>query len=104
MGLIDACWPRRYDPAKIYQWFGRGGGADGSPTPRPAGVEVKLNIKPLHPVFAAEITGIDLRTLPSAELRRALDDAMDEYAVVVVRDQLLDDDQHLAFADRKSVV
>ena len=98
MGLIDACWPRRYDPAKIYQWFGRGGGADGSPTPRPAGVEVKLNIKPLHPVFAAEITGIDLRTPPPAELRRAIDDAMDEYAVVVVRDQLLDDDQHLAFA------
>ena len=59
---------------------------------------MKLNINRLHPVFAAEITGIDLRTPPPAELRRAMDDAMDEYAVVVVRDQLLDDDQHLAFA------
>lgn len=60
---------------------------------------MKLNINSrLHPVFAAEITGIDLRTPPPAELRRAMDDAMDEYAVVVVRDQLLDDEQHLAFA------
>lgn len=65
---------------------------------RPAGAAAKLNVNRLHPVFAAEITGIDLRTPPPEELRRAIDDAMDEYAVVVVRDQLLDDDQHLAFA------
>ena len=59
---------------------------------------MKLAIKPMHPVFAAEITGIDLRTPPPEDLRRAIDDAMDQYAVVVVRDQHLDDDQHLAFA------
>lgn len=59
---------------------------------------MKLNIKPLHPVFAAEITGLDLRIPPSPELVRAIDEAMNEFAVVVVRDQHFDDDQQLAFA------
>ena len=59
---------------------------------------MKLAIKPMHPVFAAEITGINLRTPLTDDLRVAIDAAMDQYAVVVVRDQHLDDDQHLAFA------
>jgi alpha-ketoglutarate-dependent 2,4-dichlorophenoxyacetate dioxygenase len=59
---------------------------------------MNFDIKPLHPLFAAEITGIDLRTPPSRQLANLIDTAMDRYAVVVVRDQRLDDDQQLAFA------
>lgn len=57
-----------------------------------------MKVTPLHPLFAAEITGIDLRVPPAPDLVAAIDDAMNEYAVCVVRDQALDDDQHLAFA------
>ena len=59
---------------------------------------MNLVVKPLHPVFAAEITGIDLHIPPAPELVAVIDDAMNEYAVVCVRDQVLDDDQQLAFA------
>ena len=59
---------------------------------------VKLDIRPLHPLFAAEITGLDLRTPPALALVNAIDSAMDQYAVCVLRDQHLDDDQQMAFA------
>lgn len=55
-------------------------------------------VKPLHPLFAAEICGIDLRTSPTPDLVALVDAAMDRYAVVTLRDQQLDDDQQLAFA------
>jgi alpha-ketoglutarate-dependent 2,4-dichlorophenoxyacetate dioxygenase len=57
-----------------------------------------LDIRPLHPVFAAEVYGVDLREAPEAGLVAQIDDAMNRYAVVVIRDQILDDDQQLAFA------
>lgn len=59
---------------------------------------MEFDIKPLHPVFSAEITGLDLRIAPSPELVAAIDAAMNQYAVVVVRDQQFDDDQQLEFA------
>jgi alpha-ketoglutarate-dependent 2,4-dichlorophenoxyacetate dioxygenase len=59
---------------------------------------MNLDIRPLHPVFAAEIYGVDLREAPDASLVAQIDEAMNRYAVVVVRDQILDDDQQLAFA------
>ncbi len=55
-------------------------------------------VKPLHPLFAAEITGIDLRTETTPDVVVSIDAAMDQYAVVVVRDQQFDDDEQLAFA------
>jgi len=57
-----------------------------------------IRITPLHPVFAAEMTGVDLRTPPDAALVRQIDDAMNRYAVLAVRDQRLDDHQQVAFA------
>jgi alpha-ketoglutarate-dependent 2,4-dichlorophenoxyacetate dioxygenase len=57
-----------------------------------------LDIRPLHPVFAAEVYGVDLRNAPDATLVAQIDEAMDRYAVVVLRDQRIDDDQQLAFA------
>jgi alpha-ketoglutarate-dependent 2,4-dichlorophenoxyacetate dioxygenase len=58
-----------------------------------------LDIRPLHPVFAAEVYGLDLRNAPGASLVAQIDEAMNRYAVVVVRDQRIDDDQQFAFAE-----
>ncbi|MEK9776449.1 MAG: TauD/TfdA family dioxygenase [Quisquiliibacterium sp.] len=57
-----------------------------------------LDIRPLHPLFCAEVLGLDLREAPTPELTGAIDEAMNRYAVVVIRDQRIDDDQQMAFA------
>jgi alpha-ketoglutarate-dependent 2,4-dichlorophenoxyacetate dioxygenase len=57
-----------------------------------------LDIRPLHPVFAAEVHGVDLRKPPGPDLVAQIDAAMDRYAVVVLRDLDIDDDQQFAFA------
>jgi alpha-ketoglutarate-dependent 2,4-dichlorophenoxyacetate dioxygenase len=59
---------------------------------------VALSLKPLHPLFAAEVTGVDLREPPTADLAMMIEHAMDEYAVLVLPGQALDDDQQFAFA------
>jgi len=57
-----------------------------------------LAVRPLHPLFAAEIGGVDVgRPLDAATLR-ALNDAIDRYAVLVFHDQDLDDERQMAFA------
>ena len=58
-----------------------------------------LALKPVNPSFAAEASGVDLRSLDDAAVR-AIDEAMDKYAVLVFRDQPLTDEEHLAFAQR----
>src|SRR5438477_180082 len=57
-----------------------------------------LQLKPLHPLFAAEASGIDIRRVPDAATIAAIDAAMDRYAVLAFRDQPLDQDQQVAFA------
>jgi alpha-ketoglutarate-dependent 2,4-dichlorophenoxyacetate dioxygenase len=57
-----------------------------------------LTIRPIHPLFAAELTGLDLRQPPGAERRRAVEEAMDRYAVSVLPGQTIDDEQQLRFA------
>jgi len=57
-----------------------------------------LETRPLHPLFAAEVLGVDLREPPTPGLVAQIDAAMDRYAVVVLRDQDIDDDQQLVFA------
>jgi len=59
---------------------------------------MQLEARPLHPLFAAEVEGIDLRDPPSPGLVAWIDSAMDRHAVLVLRDQRIDDDQQLAFA------
>lgn len=57
-----------------------------------------LTLRPLHPVFGAEASGIDL-TRPLAEAdRKAINAAMSEHAVVVFRGQPLTAQQQIAFA------
>lgn len=60
--------------------------------------DATMNIKPLHPIFAAELRGADLREPPSAELVKTVEDAVDRYAVLVIRGQDIDDDQHIRFS------
>ena len=58
-----------------------------------------MEIRPLHPLFAAELIGADLAQEPSAELVRTVEDAMAKYAVLVVRDQgHVGDQEHIRFS------
>lgn len=59
---------------------------------------MSLHLKPLHPLFAAEASGIDLTRPVDTATVRAIDDAMSQYAVVVFRGQPLTEDQQVAFA------
>ncbi|MCO6419329.1 TauD/TfdA family dioxygenase [Siccirubricoccus sp. KC 17139] len=58
-----------------------------------------LHLTPLHPLFVAEVRGIDLRTTPGPELCEEIHKAMDRYAVLVFRDQQIEDDQQMAFGE-----
>ena len=44
-----------------------------------------MQVTPLHPLFAAELSGADLTVAPSAELVATVEAAMDRYGVLVVR-------------------
>jgi len=57
-----------------------------------------LTLEPLHPLFAAEAGGVDLGRPLDAETIRAIDAAMDRYAVLVFRGQPLDQAQQVACA------
>ena len=57
-----------------------------------------LELKPLHPLFAAEASGIDLRQPLAPASVRAIERAMDQYAVLVFRGQPLTQEEQLAFA------
>ncbi|MCZ4313262.1 TauD/TfdA family dioxygenase [Comamonadaceae bacterium G21597-S1] len=57
-----------------------------------------LQLKPLHPLFAAEASGIDLTQAPTPEQRKAINAAMNQYAVLVWRNQPLSQAQQAAFA------
>ena len=59
---------------------------------------MSLNLHPLHPLFVAEASGIDLtKPLADADVR-AINAAMNQYAVLVWRDQPLTTEQQLRFA------
>jgi alpha-ketoglutarate-dependent 2,4-dichlorophenoxyacetate dioxygenase len=61
-------------------------------------MKFQFDIQPLHPVFAAEVTGIDLRKPASADLIEQIEAAMNQHAVLVLRDQQINDEEQLAFA------
>ncbi len=56
-----------------------------------------LAFQPLSPHFAAEAGGIDLRRPLNAALAAEIEEAMNKYAVLVWRDQPLDQDQQMEF-------
>src|SRR5688572_25586802 len=59
-----------------------------------------LEFRKLHPVFAAEVSPIDLRQAHDPAVLAAIRAGMDEFAVLVFRDQPFTDEEQLAFARR----
>jgi alpha-ketoglutarate-dependent 2,4-dichlorophenoxyacetate dioxygenase len=59
---------------------------------------MSLAVNPVHPLFAAELLGADLREAPRPELIAVVNDAMAKHAVLVVRDQRIDDEQQIRFS------
>ena len=56
-----------------------------------------LSIRQIHPVFSGEVSGADLTKPLSPAQVAAIEAGMDRYAVLVFRDQKIDDDQQMAF-------
>jgi alpha-ketoglutarate-dependent 2,4-dichlorophenoxyacetate dioxygenase len=59
-----------------------------------------VNITPLHQEFGAEITAVDLSQTLSDQEFAAIDRAINQYSVLLFRDQQLDDAGHIAFTRR----
>ncbi len=57
-----------------------------------------LEIRPLHPDFVGEASGIDLTQPLSPDAVAAIDAGMDRYAVLAFHDQHFDDPSQLAFS------
>ena len=59
-----------------------------------------LTFRKLHPHFAGEVSRVDLRRVHDPETLAAIRAGMDEYAVLVFRDQPFTDGEQLDFAER----
>jgi alpha-ketoglutarate-dependent 2,4-dichlorophenoxyacetate dioxygenase len=56
-----------------------------------------IALQPLHPLFVAEVKGIDLRRPIDGVIAETIEQAMNRYAVLIFRGQDIDEDQQLAF-------
>ena len=61
---------------------------------------MSITVKPLHPVFMAEVTGLDLREPLSAGTVTEVEDAINQFGVLVFPGQHIDDEQQMAFSRR----
>ncbi len=59
---------------------------------------MKLTTTKVHPLFGVEIRGADLHRAPDSELVDAIESAMAEHAVVVLRDQRISDEEQIRFS------
>lgn len=59
-----------------------------------------LTFRKLHPCFVAEVSPVDLKTVHDEETLARIRGGMDEFAVLVFRDQVWSDVEHLDFAQR----
>jgi alpha-ketoglutarate-dependent 2,4-dichlorophenoxyacetate dioxygenase len=57
-----------------------------------------IAIRPLHPVLAGEVSGVDIRKPISSDDVAAIEAGMDRYAVLVFREQDITDEQQMAFS------
>lgn len=57
-----------------------------------------MDIRPLHPLFAAELVGADLTVAPGDALIETVESAMARYGVLAIRDARIDDEQHKRFS------
>ena len=65
-----------------------------------ATLKSRLTIQRLHPLFVAEVTGIDLTVPLPREDFRAIWEAFNEHQILVFRDQSFDDESQIAFSRR----
>jgi alpha-ketoglutarate-dependent taurine dioxygenase len=65
-----------------------------------ASASEKLKIRPLHPLFGAEIQELDLRNPLDDETFAAVLDAFNTYSVLLFRGQDISDEQHVDFSRR----
>ena len=56
-----------------------------------------VSIRQIHPVFAGEVSGVDLTKPLTKDEVAAIEAGMDRYAVLVFRRQAITDDQQMAF-------
>lgn len=61
---------------------------------------MNITPRPLHPLFAGEVEGIDLRTVHDLATLERIRTLMDRYAVLVFREQPFEDGEQIAFAQR----
>src|SRR5499433_1246389 len=59
-----------------------------------------LTFRKLHPVFVGEVSPVDLRRVHDEETLARIRAGMDEFAVLVFRNQPFADNEHLEFAQR----
>ena len=59
-----------------------------------------MEIRPLHPLFGAEIIGLDLRQPLDDATFAEVFDAFNTYSVLLFREQDITDEQHVAFSRR----
>jgi alpha-ketoglutarate-dependent 2,4-dichlorophenoxyacetate dioxygenase len=57
-----------------------------------------ISIRPIHPVFAGEVSGVDLRQPLTPGEVAAIEEGMDRYAILVFHDQNITDEQQIAFS------
>ena len=57
-----------------------------------------ISIRQIHPVFAGEVSGVDLRRPLSRDEAAAIEAGMDRFAVLVFHDQKITDEQRIAFS------
>jgi alpha-ketoglutarate-dependent 2,4-dichlorophenoxyacetate dioxygenase len=58
---------------------------------------MSLSIRQIHPVFVGEVSGVDCRAPLEPDNVAAIEAGMDQYAVLVFRDQKLTDQQQIDF-------
>jgi len=59
---------------------------------------MSISVRQSHPVFAGEVSGVDLTKKLSRDEAAAIDAGMDQYAVLVFHDQKITDEQQVAFS------
>lgn len=66
---------------------------------RSSGAKARFGVKPLTPVIGAEIEGLDLRLPLDSDVVASLRQAWHDHAVLLVRDQVLDDADQIRFGE-----
>src|SRR5947209_5358144 len=65
---------------------------------RPADMAIAIQVTSLHPTLGAEVRGVDLTRAVTPEVFAEIEAAFDRYGILVFPEQLLSDEQQLAFS------